>query len=39
MDFDIVDLGAASVETREPISPPVFFDGISFQFFLPFWLT
>jgi hypothetical protein len=38
MELAIVDLGAASVETREPISPPIFFDGISFQFFQPFWL-
>jgi len=33
----IVMLGTASVETREPAFPPIFFDGISFQLFQPFW--
>ena len=32
---DIVELGTASIETREPVFPPVFYDGISFQFFRP----
>ena len=30
---DIVELGTASIETRQPIFPPIFFDGLSFQFF------
>jgi len=32
---DIVRLGAASKETREPVFPPIFYDGVSFQFFRP----
>jgi hypothetical protein len=36
-EHDIVDLGTASIETREPVYPPIFFDGVSFQFFRPFW--
>ena len=32
-DGDIVELGTASIETRQPILPPVFYDGLSFQFF------
>lgn len=31
----IVELGTASIETREPVYPPVYFDGVSFQFFIP----
>ena len=31
--LQIVVLGKASIETREPIYPPIFFDGVSFQFF------
>jgi hypothetical protein len=38
MESEIVELGTASVETREPIFPPYFFDGVNFQFFQPFWL-
>ena len=34
---EIFELGTASIETREPVFPPIFFDGISFQFFKPFW--
>jgi hypothetical protein len=37
MELEIVQLGTASIETREPIFPPVDFDGLSFQFFQPFW--
>jgi len=32
---DIVRLGAASLETKQPIVPPIFFDGVSFQFYRP----
>jgi hypothetical protein len=32
---DIVELGTASIETRQPVYPPVFFDGLSFQYFRP----
>jgi hypothetical protein len=32
-ETDIVELGAASVETREPVWPPIFFDGVNFQLF------
>jgi hypothetical protein len=32
-DRDIVELGTASIETRQPVFPPVFFDGLNFQFF------
>ena len=31
--LQIIELGTASIETREPIYPPIFFDGVSFQFF------
>jgi hypothetical protein len=31
--LQIIVLGVASIETREPIYPPIFFDGVSFQFF------
>ena len=34
MKYDIIRLGTASTETREPIWPPIFFDGVNFQFFL-----
>ena len=30
---DIVRLGAASVETKGPMVPPIFFDGVTFQFY------
>jgi hypothetical protein len=32
-DQDIVELGTASIETRQPVYPPVFFDGLNFQYF------
>jgi len=32
-DCDIVELGTASIETRQPFFPPTFFDGVSFQWF------
>ena len=35
-EHDIVELGAASIETRQPVYPPIHFDGLSFQFF-HFW--
>jgi hypothetical protein len=31
----IVELGRASTETRQPVYPPIWFDGVSFQFFKP----
>ena len=34
---NIIELGTASIETRQPIYPPYFFDGLSFQFFRSFW--
>jgi hypothetical protein len=34
-EHDIVELGTASIETRQPVYPPVFFDGLSFQYFRP----
>lgn len=37
MELEIIDLGAASTETREPIFPPIFFDGVNFEFFRPWW--
>jgi hypothetical protein len=37
MKPEIIHLGTASVETREPVGPPIFFDGINFQFFIPWW--
>jgi hypothetical protein len=30
---DIIRIGTASKETREPIYPPIFYDGVSFQFY------
>jgi hypothetical protein len=36
-DIQIIVIGRASIETREPVFPPIFFDGVSFQFFRPFW--
>ncbi len=38
MEPEIVQLGRASIETREPVGPPIFYDGILFQFFPPWWL-
>jgi hypothetical protein len=32
-EHDIVELGTASIETRQPVFPPIFFDGLNFQFF------
>jgi hypothetical protein len=33
----VIELGRASTDTREPVYPPIWFDGVSFQFFRPFW--
>jgi hypothetical protein len=33
----ILKLGRASTETREPVYPPIWFDGVSFQLFRPWW--
>ncbi len=38
MEPEIVQLGRASIETREPVGPPIFYDGILFPFFPPWWL-
>lgn len=37
-DFGVVDLGVASKQTREPVYPPYYFDGYTFQYFQPYWL-
>jgi hypothetical protein len=39
MEHNIIRLGTASIETREPIFPPIWFDGVNFQFFIPWWTT
>ena len=34
---NIIVFGTASIETRQPVYPPIYFDGLSFQFFRSFW--
>jgi hypothetical protein len=35
--LDLVDLGKATVETRQRMHAPIFFDGVSWQYYSPQW--
>jgi hypothetical protein len=37
LKLDVVDLGRAKVETKQSTIAPIFYDGVGYQYFYPWW--